>query len=721
MTPLADAPPFALTERADSFTADLPHLSVTYDALTRDLSFHRDGEILALFPGSRPRVTPREILTPVRNGESDVVTQHTSDGLKTSVDSAERTLDRMALSARLDLNWADGEAIYGLGQHEEGHLNLRGTRQDLYQHNTKISIPFLLSSWGYGIVVDCASLMTFSDVGEESYLWCSAVDQFDWYFIDGGSLPGVVASYWHLTGTAPMPPKAAFGYVQSRERYETQAELLAVAQEFADRQIPLSMIVLDWESWPAGQWGEKSFDASRFPDPSAMVNQLHGQDVRLMMSIWPNLAGESPNHREMREAGHLLGNDSVYDAFSPDARALYWQQLATGLGVHGIDDWWTDCTEPFGADWQGAVEPSVAQRLTMNVAEFERFLDATSINAYSLRHIQGLAEHQQASSDRRMAVLSRSAFIGQQRFGAIVWSGDISATWAEFRQQIPAGLNFMATGTPYWTFDVGGFFVKRKPELWFWRGDFEDGPADPAYRELYVRWLQASTFLPMMRSPGTDFPREPWFFGEAGEPFYDAILACITVRTRLLPYLYSLADGVTHRHASMVTMLAFEFANQSEALDARDQFLLGPELLVAPVLEPGATSRSVWLPAGCDWYDLETNELFTGGQHLTVATPLTKIPVFVRAGSLIPQAESDGSWTVSIYPGADGSTTLYDDDGETTAYENGTFWRRTARWNDADRLLVLDAPEGTYPAPQIRFVDAVTGEGVRSGTAVGRA
>lgn len=722
VTPLTDGGSFEATEANGILTLRMPELTrrpelvIRYDAQTRDLAFLEDGEYITIFPGSRPRLSPREIFAPLRNGMSDVVTHHTSDGLKTSAGAAERTLDRMALSARLDFDWVEGEAIYGLGQHEEGHLNLRGTRQDLYHHNTKIAIPFLLSSWGYGVLVDCASLIEFSDLGEESYLWCSAVDQFDWYFIGGGSLPGVVASYRQLTGTAPLPPKAALGYVQSRERYETQDQLLEVAQEFADREIPLATIVLDWETWPAGQWGEKSFDASRFPDPSAMAARLHEQDVRLMMSIWPNLAGESPNHREMRDAGHLLGNDSVYNAFSPAARDLYWRQLATGLGAHGIDDWWTDCTEPFGADWQGAVEPSTAERLEMNVAEFERFLDATAINAYSLRHIQGLAEHQRVVSDRRMAVLSRSAFIGQQRYGAIVWSGDISATWEELRRQIPAGLNFMATGTPYWTFDVGGFFVKRKPELWFWRGDYEDGHADPAYRELYTRWLQVSVFLPVMRSHGTDTPREPWYFGEKGEPFYDAIVAAIELRTRLLPYLYSLADGVTARHGSMVTMLAFEFPGQEEALDISDQFMLGKEFLVAPVLKPGAASREVWLPAGCDWYDLECTELFAGGQRVSVATPLNAIPVFVRAGSLIPRTESDGSWTVSVYPGADGATTFYDDDGDgdgdTTAYESGAFWRVSVSWHDGDRRIALGVTEGSYAGPTMRFVDAVTSEAI---------
>lgn len=322
VTPARDVPQFRTARDKGVLTVEIPGLTVAYDSGTRDITFARDGVHLLRVPGTSPRLTPRAIERPVRNGESDVVSQSTTDGVKASVGTAERTLDRVAHSARIELEWADGEAVYGLGQHEEGHLNLRDTRQDLYQHNTKISIPFLLSSRGYGILVDCASLMEFDDVGETSALWCSAVDQLDWYLIDGGCLDGVVATYRDLTGAAPLPPKAMFGYVQSRERYQDQSQLLAVAQEFQDRQIPLGVIVLDWMTWPEGQWGEKSFDTTRFPDPHAMVEQLHRQGVRLMMSIWPNLSGEGSDHREMREAGHLLGNDSVYDAFSPQAREL---------------------------------------------------------------------------------------------------------------------------------------------------------------------------------------------------------------------------------------------------------------------------------------------------------------------------------------------------------------------------------------------------------------
>lgn len=703
---------FEIDDRGDLLRLSLPHVAVEYEYATKSLRFlDGAGALLTTVVAPEPRLTPTTVYRPLRNGEAEVSTIHTSDGEKAVTAASERTVDRSAFSVRIDFAWEDDESLYGLGQHDEGHLDLRGTTQDLYQQNTKISVPFLLSSRGYGVLVDCSSRMRFSDTEDGHYLWGAVAEQLDWYFIAGGDLDGVVREYRRLSGRAPMPPRSLLGYVQSRERYETQAQVLEIQQEFERRSIPLDVLVLDWQTWPEGLWGQKSFDPERFPDPAEMVRALHDRGIRLMMSVWPNLTGDGPDHVEMRAAGHLLGDDSVYNAFSAEARELYSRQLWNGLGRFGIDDWWTDCAEPFGPDWTGATELSVSERTALNTEEFERFIDAAHINEFSLRHTQGIVEHHRDTSDRRVAVLSRSAFTGQQRFGAVVWSGDISATWDELRRQIPIGLNFMATGTPYWTFDIGGFFTATRPGQWFWRGDYDAGADDPAYRELYVRWLQVGAFMPVMRSHGTDTPREPWFFGEPGTPHYDAIVEGIRLRKALQPYFYSLADRVTSRDESMVRMLAFGFPDQHRARDTKDEFLVGDELLVAPVLEPDAKTRAVWLPAGVNWYSLADGTRFEGGQTIDVPVAVDTIPVFVKEGSILPIADEAGAWTLKVFPGADGEATLYHDDGETVAYERGDFWRATARWDDLLGSLTLTSVADGYEEPAFAGArNAHTGE-----------
>jgi len=703
---------FDIVDLGDRLRLSLPRVAAEYVFASKSLGFmDSKGALLTTVVAPEPRLTPTTVYRPLRNGDAKVSTIHTSDGEKSVAASSERSVDRSAYSVRIDFVWQDDESLYGLGQHDEGALDLRGTTQELYQQNTKVSVPFLLSSRGYGVLVDCSSRMRFSDSENGRYLWGAVADQLDWYFIAGGDLDGVVRGYRRLSGRVPLPPRSLLGYVQSRERYETQAQVLEIQREFERREIPLDVMLLDWQTWPKGQWGQKSFDPDAFPDPAEMVRTLHDGGVRLMVSVWPNFTGDGADQKEMRAAGHLLGDDSVYNAYSPEARELYFRQLWSGLGRFGVDDWWTDCSEPYSADWEGAMEKSVAERAILNTEESERFIDAGHINAYSLRHAQGLAEHHRANSERRMTILSRSGFVGQQRFGAIVWSGDTSATWDELRRQIPMGLNFMATGTPYWTFDIGGFFTATRPDQWFWRGGYDAGVDDPDYRELYVRWLQVGAFSPVMRSHGTDTPREPWHFGERGSPHYDAIVTSIRLRKTLQPFLYSLADRVTNHDDSMVRMLAFGFPDQRRARITDDEFLVGDELLVAPVLEPHARTRSVWLPAGVSWYALSDGTRFDGGQAIDVPVTLNSIPVFVKQGSILPTRGDDGAWVLTVYPGADGESSLYHDDGETRAYERGDFWRATVRWDNTRESLTLSSPMGTHVGPSFAGAyNASTGE-----------
>ena len=409
----------------------------------------------------------------------------------------------------------------------------------------------------------------------------------DYYFVVGPEFDDIVAELRALTGHAPMPPKWALGYIQSKERYASQSELLAVAREYRERELPLDCVVLDWKSWTGDLWGQKSLDLERFPDPDRMTEELHALGVRLMVSIWPTMRPGGDDWQELSDGDHLLGNQATYNAFSPAARALYWNQAARGLFSHGIDAWWSDCTEPFEADWTGAVKPEPEERMRINTQEAKRYIDPELINAYSLVHSEGIYTGQRATSmGKRVFNLTRSAFLGQQRYGTVTWSGDTCATWETLRRQIADGLNFTATGVPYWTNDTGAFFVARRPDLWFWSGDFDAGVADLGYRELYVRWFQYAAWLPVFRSHGTDTPREIWQFGEPGDTTYEALASTLRLRYRLLPYLYSLAGWTTYRDYTMLRALPFDFRNDPGVQDVADEFMLGPAFLVCPVYRP---------------------------------------------------------------------------------------------------------------------------------------
>jgi alpha-D-xyloside xylohydrolase len=597
-------------------------------------------------------------------------------------------------------------------------MNLRGQHQYLYQQNMKAVVPVLLSTRGYGILVDSYSLMTFHDDAFGSYLWTDVDDELDYYFIYGPEFDQIVQDIRQLTGKAPMLPRWAFGYIQSKERYISQAELIEVVKEYRERGLSLDCIVQDWKSWPQDLWGQKTLDPERFPDPEGMVTELHDLNTRLMISIWPNMNPGGSNWREMRDQGCLLGNQGTYDAFQEKARALYWKQANEGLFTYGLDAWWCDCTEPFQADWNGAFKPEPEERLRINTEEAKRYLDPEYINAYSLLHSQGIYEGQRkVSTDKRVVNLTRSAYAGQQRYGTITWSGDVSATWDTLRRQIADGPNFCATGLPYWTTDIGAFFVKNDPALWFWNGDFDLGVEDMGYRELYVRWFQYGAFLPMFRAHGTDTPREIWRFGEPGEPFYDALVKSLRLRYRLMPYIYSLAGLVTQEDYTMMRALPFDFRCDPDTYDIGDQFMFGPALLVNPVTQPMyyaakstplngvSQTRSVYLPKGADWYDFWTGKHYTGGQTIIADAPLDTMPLYVRAGSIIPFGPDiqhtgeggDAPIELYIYPAQDGHFTLYEDEGDNYNYEQGQFSMTRLSWEDATRRLTLHDRQGSYP------------------------
>lgn len=710
---------FTVKETADSLVFATAEVTIAIQRQTLAFTYSDcQGQVLTREPARGGKtLDPVDVLVSLFDESTITESRENADGVRINTRNIRQVVDRQAYHTKLEFEWAEGEALYGLGSHEEGMFNLRGQHQYLYQQNMKVAIPVLISTRGYGIFMDSCSCMKFHDDAFGSYLWSDVDDDLDYYFLYGPEFDQIVHEIRMLTGHSPMLPKWAFGYIQSKERYVTQDEIIGVVREYRRRELPLDCIVLDWKSWTGDLWGQKTFDPERFPNPSQMMTDLHDLNTRLMISIWPIMRPGGANWQEMNDHGHLLGNQATYNAFNAEARACYWDQANQGLFSHGVDAWWCDCTEPFEADWKGAVKPEPEERMRINTEEAKRYLDPEWVNAYSLLHSQGIYEGQRrVTNEKRVVNLTRSAYLGQQRYATITWSGDHSARWETLRRQIADGLNFCATGMPFWTLDIGAFFVKRKPELWFWSGDYDEGVADLGYRELFVRWFQYGAFLPMFRAHGTDTPREIWQFGETGEIFYDALVSALRLRYRLLPYIYSLAGWTTQHDYTMLRALPFDFRSDPLTYGIGDQYLFGPALMVNPVTRPMmydvgsqplqgiAQTRPVYLPARADWYNFWTGQKYSGGQMIQADAPISRLPLYVRAGSILPmgpirQHSSDlpeAPIELHIFPGQDGSFELYEDEGDQYNYEDGAFSTINISWQDAARQLTLGARKGHY-------------------------
>lgn len=656
----------------------------------------------------------------------------TSDGIKEVIIDSEKEFYKQLNHTRLAFEWADGEALYGMGQHEEGILNLRGARKYIHQANMKIAMPFFMSTRGYGILLDTYSPVIFNDNEYGSYLYSEAVQDLDFYFIQGDTFDHIISGYRFITGCATMLPKWAFGYIQSLERYESQKEIIQTVEEYRKRKVPLDCIVLDWQSWEEGMWGQKSFDPVRFPDPEKMTETLHNMGAHFMISIWPNMFNKSDNYKEMKDKDCLFQHSEIYNAFDSNGCSTYWKQVNEGLFNKGIDAWWCDASEPFSPEWNNSVKPEPDQNYLAYHNTAKNYMKEEFTNAYPLFHAKTMYEGQRSvTEEKRVVNLTRSGYTGQQRYGTILWSGDISANWKTLKKQIPEGLNMCASGLPYWTLDIGAFFVKRG-DMWFWDGDYEKGCDDLGYRELYTRWLQLGTFLPVFRSHGTDTRREIWNFGEKGEIFYDTISRFIDLRYELLPYIYSLAAMVTLKDYTIMRLLAFDFKDDRSVYNIRDQYMFGSALMICPVTEPmfyGPGSepltdvqqtRDVYLPLGCKWYDFWTNEKYEGGQSISARSPLNIIPVFVRSGAIIPKVEaadysgacSESLVTLNIYPGSDGSFTLYHDENDNYNYEKGDFATIELNWKDKQKTLTIGNRQGSFRNMEkdITFTIVISGE-----------
>ncbi|HWB92739.1 MAG TPA: TIM-barrel domain-containing protein [Puia sp.] len=590
-----------------------------------------------------------------------------------------------------------GEAIYGLGQQQNGRLDQRYQRNMLVQANTKVSIPYFLSIKGYALFWDNYSPTLFTDNRQETSFESQVGHCIDYYFMRGATADSVIAQMRALTGQAPMMPLWTFGYVQSKERYKTQFELVDVVRKYRALHIPLDGIVQDWQYWGKdSNWNAMAFDTATYPRPAEMIDSIHRMNAHLFIVAWPGFGPWTPQYAELEKA-HLLLHFATwppksgtlpYDVYSPEARDIYWRYLNKGIFSLNSDAWWLDSSEP--------------DHLNEKESDFDlpTYLGSyrSVRNAFPLEHIRGVYEHQRATTAlKRVSILTRSAFAGQQRYGANTWSGDIQSSWVSLRRQIPAGLNFSLTGIPYWNTDIGGFFAT----------DFvgKGGIENPEFRELYCRWLEFGTFMPLMRSHGTQIPREIYNFGKAGDTAFDAIARFIRLRYRLLPYNYSVARQVTAHSGSIMRALVMDFPADRRVWDKGDEFLSGSSLLVAPVMAMGQRSSSVYLPAGASWFDLWTGARYAGGMDVDVATPLDRIPIFVKAGTILPwgpdvQYAAEKKWDnleVRIYDGADGHFTLYEDTGDGYGYEAGAFTEIDFKWDDARRMLTIEDRRGGFP------------------------
>jgi alpha-D-xyloside xylohydrolase len=617
-------------------------------------------------------------------------------------------------SSGITFDLSAGEGIYGLGQHQQGSWNYGAggnSSVTLSQANMNVGVPVITSSKGYMLLWDDPAVTTISTSGlldlttepgashkvlRWSSEWGKAIDYYFCY--DDGTIDAAMKAYRHLTGEAPLMPEWELGFWQCKERYASQEELLGVATRLRELKVPVDGIIQDWQYWPisTNTWGSHLFDPQRYPDPVGMFKQLHQMNYHTLISVWAKFDLGSANSKELNAVGGMFpkveryvsppGQGQWYDPFAAVGRQTYWKQMRDQLFAKGVDGWWLDAPEPeIGAQqWRAYTSPLGPM--------YETF------NAYPLMHSKGIYEGQRATTDqKRVVILTRSAYAGQQRNSAITWSGDITGTWQVFKNQIPAGLNFSLSGIPYWNTDTGGFFGSRDTG--------NANPGSPLYQEFFSRWFQFSAFCPMFRvhgSYGTRPGKEFWRFDEKTQGILRNYL---DLRYRLLPYLYSTAWQVTSEGTTFMRPLVMDFPKDPQVLGIGDQYLFGPAIMVTPVTSAGATNRSVYLPAGsAPWFNFWTGETSPAGQRVDAAADVETLPLFVKPGSIIPmgpflQYSSEkpaDPIELRVYRGADGKFTFYEDEGDTYNYEKGKYATIPISWNDAKGTLEIGKRSGEF-------------------------
>ena len=638
--------------------------------------------------------------------------------------------DRGAYRVTASFALSKDEPVYGLGTLQDGRLSHRGKKVVMEQDNLEDFQNVIQSVRGWGLFWDNYSRTVYDQPEGSNLMTLSSEvgDAVDYYFMYGGSADGNIAEMRTLSGQVPMFPLWTFGYWQSKERYKSAKELLAVVSRYREEQIPLDGIIQDWQYWGSNYtWNAMDFLAEEFKDGRKMIDEVHRQHAHFMISIWASFGPMTRQFHELDSLGLLYDFETwpesglpfwpprmdypsgvrVYDAFSPVARDLYWRYLKNLLDA-GTDAWWMDSTDP---DFKRPQDSHYDHRA--GDGTWRRYR-----NAFPLATVSGVYDNQRkTTSDKRVFIMTRSAFAGQQRYGSGLWSGDVTSSWDVLRRQLPLGLNYSLTGCPNFNTDIGGFFSGRYNT----RGA-NSAPRNPQFQELYVRWMQYGLFCPVFRSHGTECSREIWEFGRPGTPVYDAIARQIRLRYRLLPYIYSTAWQVTSRNGSYLRPLFADFAQDRRTWQMGDEFLFGSSILAAPIVEAQYTPEEIvkgrgveadftqtktatkYLPKGAQWYDFWTNTRYQGGRDVTLTTTLDRVPMFVRAGSILPlgpemQYAGEKSWQqleLRVYPGADGSFTLYEDEGDNYNYEQGQYSTIDFTWSDRQRTLTIGQRKGSY-------------------------
>ena len=639
------------------------------------------------------------------------------------------------------------EAIYGLGTIQNGKMNRRGEHKRMEQSNLEDFQNVIQSIKGWGLYWDNYSPTQFDDDENGMSLASEVGEAIDYYFMYGGSADGVIAQMRFLTGDVPMFPLWTYGYWQSKERYKTANETLGIVQQYRKLGVPLDGIIQDWQYWGSNYlWNGMDFLSEDFSNGPQMIDEVHKLGAHFMISIWASFGPMTKAYKELAEKDLLFDFETwpqsgltfwpprrdypsgvrVYDAFSPEARAIYWKYLKT-LYDYGTDAWWMDSTDPDCFDGSAATYAHKAGQ--------EGGTWRSLRNAFPLETVRGVYQAQRnVPCNKRVFIMTRSSFAGQQHYGSNMWSGDVNSSWDMLRKQVPAGLSFSLTGNPNFNTDIGGFFCGAYNT----QGP-ASAPRNPQFQELYVRWMQYGLFCPVFRSHGADAPREIWQFGQKGEPVYDAIEETIQLRYRLLPYLYGTAWQVTSNDGSYMRPLFSDFAQDHRVWDMTDEFLFGQSILAAPILDPQYTEEKIirtdamtgwdknevksegvksekmdwnapktvqkYLPKGANWYDFWTGKRYQGGQTVTLETQLNRVPMFVRAGSIVPmgpvmQYVGEKKWDnleLHVYPGADATFTLYEDEGDNYNYEKGVYATIPITWKERTRTLTIGERKGSYP------------------------
>ena len=647
--------------------------------------------------------------------------------------------------ARQTFSLDKDEAIYGLGTVQDGKLNRRGLKKRMEQSNLEDFQNVLQSIKGWSIYWENYSPTLFEDNAQGMTFDAEVGEGIDYYFMYGGSADGNIALMRQLTGDVPMFPLWTYGFWQSKERYKTARETESIVDQYRALQVPLDGIIQDWQYWGSNYlWNAMDFLSEDFSNGKQMIQNVHKKHAHFMISIWASFGPQTKQFRELDAKGLLMPFETwpqsgishvwppmrdypsgvkVYDAFSPEARDIYWKYLRK-LYDYGTDAWWMDSTDP---DFFNPRESDYAHKVYGGTWRSQR-------NAFPLETVRGIYQAQRKDyGQKRVFIMTRSSYAGQQHYGSNMWSGDVNSSWDMLRKQVPAGLSYSLTGNPNFNTDIGGFFC----------GSYNtkgsgSAPRNPQFQELYVRWMQYGLFCPVFRSHGADAPREIWQFGKKGEPVYDAIEKQIRLRYRLIPYLYSTAWQVTSNNDSYMRPLFSDFAADKKVWNITDEFLFGRSILAAPIVKAQYTEEKIirtdamtgwnrqsvsdgsaiggidftqaksttkYLPKGATWYDFWTNKQYKGGQDVTLETTLDRVPMFVRAGSILPlgpemQYVGEKAWDnleLRIYPGANGSFTLYEDEGDNYNYEKGQYATITFQWNDKARTLTIGERKGSYP------------------------